>query len=499
KNDRININHAKEYPLILLKEGNVICDYSYRKKQIKEKIHQAAIKIKGMLIPNKKLLHEITALVEWPTILIGRFKKDFLSLPQSSIIYILENIQKCFPVYTSSEKLMPYFIFVSNIKPKNLSNIIQGNEQVINSRLSDAQFFYTIDRKQPLENYHIQLKKIIFYNQLGSMYEKTLRLKSLMIWFANKINLNLKKSIRAALLCKCDLITYMVSEFPDIQGYIGMEYALSDGEDPEIANAIREHYYPAFSKDRLPNNPIACALSIADKIDTIIGMLLSDNYPKKNKDPFSLRRLSLSILKILIKKRIEIDLLELIQQSIILYKNHKVKNSTINNINNFFINRSIAFYKQQGLDPNIIQSVLALNITRPIDIEHRISVISNLKHSDDLRLLISTNKRIINILEKSKFFKNKAIKKNLMTSDIEQKLYTETNELNLFIQSNVSIKNYQKILHKAIKLCIPINYFFNNIIIKDQNPEIHFNRLSLLQYIKESFFKIADFSYLHSF
>lgn len=496
-NFKIKITHAEEYPSILIKKGKVICNYLDRKDKINKEIISSAKKIGGIILHNEQLLEEVTSLVEWPVIFIGSFKKRFLSLPKSAIICTLENIQKCFPIYTPLKELMPFFIFVANIEPENPRSIIQGNERVINSRLSDADFFYKIDRKKELKKYLTDLKKVVFYKGFGSIYDKTKRLKLFIQWIAKKLNINIKKSIKAANLAKCDLMTNMVSEFPEIQGSIGMEYALQDGENKDIAIAIKEHYYPSFSKDKLPSHPISYALAIVDKIDTIVGMFLAGNQPKKDKDPFGLRRLAISILKILIEKKIHINILKLIKKSNSLYNKIESKNSIIDNIYTFFLNRITSIYLKKGYNTNIIKSITSLKLNFPIDLHNRIIALSDLKNSNNLNLLISTNKRIINILEKFKITQNIDIEDSLIISESEKKLYEELKILKLCIKSNSDINKYDLLLKKMVNLCYAINYFFKQTIIKDDNLKIRYNRLHLLYQIKNTFYKIVNLSCLN--
>jgi len=497
-NIKIKITHANEYPSILLKKGRIICNYLDRKKKIHQEIQLSAKKIGGIVQHNETLLEEITSLIEWPTIFIGSFKKRFLILPKSAIICTLENVQRCFPIYTKLGKLMPSFAFVANINPKNSINIVQGHERVINSRLSDAEFFYTIDRKKKLKDYLIDLKKIIFYKELGSIYDKTKRLKLFIQWLAKKLKINVKKSVRAATLSKCDLVTNMVSEFPDIQGSIGMTYALNDGEDKEIAVAIKEHYYPSFSEDTLPSYPISYALAIVDKVDTIVGMFVVGKEPKKDKDPFSLRRLAIGVLRILIEEKISINLLELIEKSSSLYNAINIAKTIINKVNTFFLNRISAIYLKKGFDPNIIQSITSLKLNLPIiNLHKRIVTLSHLKKSNNLNLLVSTNKRIVNILKKFKIIENITTDTSLILSKSEKNLYEDIKNLNLYIKLNSNLNKYDFVLQKLTLLCNSVNYFFKKTIVKDNNLKIQYNRLSLLFNINEIFQKVANFSYIN--
>ena len=319
KEKKIKIKNAKQYPLILFQNNNIIANYEIRKQTVIKKINEIAQNINGFIKNNNFLIEEVTALVESPVALLANFEKRFLKIPKKILRYIIEKQQKCFPVYNFKKDILPYFIFISNIHSKEPVKIIKGNQKVMDARLSDIEFFLKNDRKTKLEDYLISLKKVLFQNNLGSLYSKTLRLKRLIEWIAEYSCSNIQDSIRAAVLSKCDLMTNMVREFPELQGTIGMYYALKDQEKKDVATALKEQYLPSFSGDKLPETILGCSLSIADKIDTLSGMFCLGKIPSSDKDPFALRRLAIGIIRIIIIKNIPLDLKDLIKKSLILY------------------------------------------------------------------------------------------------------------------------------------------------------------------------------------
>ncbi|ANZ22368.1 glycine--tRNA ligase subunit beta [Buchnera aphidicola (Diuraphis noxia)] len=498
KEEKIKINHAKDYPEILFKKYNIIADYESRKKSIIQQINSIATEIKGDIKNSDSLIKEVTNLVESPRAFLATFDKKFLKLPKKILIHILEKQQKCFPIYNKKNNIFQYFIFICNTCIENSKKIVLGYERVMHARLSDADFFFQNDRKIKLENHLVFLKKILFQTNLGSMYEKTMRIQSLMKWISNYSGSNKKDSIRAALLSKCDLVTNIVCEFPNLQGTVGMYYALEDKEKKDIAISLKEQYLPSFSGDKLPSTLIGCSLSIADKIDTLSGMFYNGNIPTANKDPFGLRRLSIGILRIILKKHILLDLKRLIKKSLSLYDKNLINNSLVyNKIINFFMIRLFNWYEEKKYNKNIIKSVLSCKHTQIINIDKKIKDLSNFYKLDDSKSILLSIKRISHIIEKEH--------KNIF-GEINIKLIKQPEEITLFNQiENFKIntknlfleKKYKEILLKLTEFEKPIQHFFDNVKINHNNLEIRKNRLILLQRIIHIFSKITNFSYLY--
>lgn len=498
KDSQIKIKDAKDYPKILLEKNNIIADYFIRKEKIIEDIENIAKKIKGFIKKNNVLIEEVTALVESPKALLVNFQEKFLQIPKKILINTIEKKQKCFPIYNSEKKLLPYFIFISNIQTQESEKIIIGNQRVMHARLSDAEFFFKNDRKVKLESRLLSLKKVLFQNNLGSLYEKTLRIKLLIKWIAKYSSSDVEDSIRAALLSKCDLVTDVVCEFPELQGKIGMYYALEDKEKKDVATALEEQYLPRFSGDKLPCTPIGCGLSIADKMDTLSGMFYIGNIPSSDKDPFALRRLAIGIIRIILEKNIPLNLEDLIKKSLSLY-NKKNEDDLIlfDKMIKFFMIRLFHWYEETGYSAKIIKSVLSCKSIELIDIHKKIQAISFFKKLKDSQSIILSIKRISNILAKEKEKINGDINKKLMIEKEEIILFNNIEEFDNYTKNLFLEKKYNDILIKIKSFENPIYNFFKKVKIYHSDSKIRLNRLRLLSKLKKIFFKIADFSYLY--
>lgn len=499
KEKKIYIAHAKEYPNILFKENKIIAHYEHRKEKIKEKIEKIVKKVDGIIKKDLPLLEEVTSLVESPKVLLANLNKNYINnIPNKIITHIIKKQQKCFPVYSNNleKNILPYFIFVTNVYSKNNKNIILGNEKVMHARLSDTIFFLKQDRKIKLKNYLPFLKTIYFHKNLGTLYQKTLRLVLIVknIFFHIK-NVNKKNLIRATLLSKCDLVTKMVFEFPELQGKIGMCYALENNEEKEVAIAIREQYLPSFSADKLPSTLIGSILSISDKIDTISSMFAIGEIPGPETDPFGLKRFALGIIRIIIKNKISINLKEIIKISLEKNNVKKLNISIIfEKIEKFFIKRLIFFYENQRYNIKVIQSVLSCKSIDLLDIDEKIKAISNFKKIELITLIV---KRISNILKnKNETIISTQINKKLLIKKEEKELLKIINNFNYSTKNLFIEKKYTNILLETILLIKPINNFFEKVQINHNNIEIQKNRLIFLIRLRKIFLKITNFSYL---
>ncbi|WWP00475.1 MAG: glycine--tRNA ligase subunit beta [Candidatus Dasytiphilus stammeri] len=494
---QFDIDSADQYPQLLITKGKVIVDYELRKQKILNEIQLAALKIGGKVYFNEIMLEEATSLVEWPVILTSSFDEHFLSIP-STILYTIQINQHYFPIYDKNGKLLPKFIFVTNLESKDPQKIINGNRKVLHAKLVDAKFFFNIDRKKPLEDYLPYLEQVIFQDKLGTLRDKTNRLQQLISLICRKIDIPPNPAIRAGLLAKCDLVTKMVFEFPTLQGIVGMHYALLDGEDEQVASALKEQYFPSYQVDQLPSNIIGCILAIADKIDNLTGLIGIGKSPKGDSDPFALRRNALSLLRILIEKKISLDLKWLIEVSVSLYNQKLNNNNVINDVINFIMGRYRTWYLKQGYNIDIIKSVLVCNPTYPIDFHARIEAISSIsKNSESYSTLIILHKRMTNILKKSKEKLTDQINVSLLKENEEIELVNAIYIINKKIQPYVIELDYQKALLELVKISDLINNFFNKVKINTPDKEIRINRLIILNKLKDLFIIIADFSLLH--
>ncbi|XRX42516.1 MAG: glycine--tRNA ligase subunit beta [Buchnera aphidicola (Eriosoma harunire)] len=489
----ITLKHAKDYEITLQKEGHVIACFHTRQNIIKEKSIAIAHKINGTIKIHDNLLNEITSLVEWPTVYMAEFKKKFLKLPDIAILHIIQNNQKCIPIYQNN-KLSSYFIFISNINTKNPQNIIIGNQRVVNARLSDAEFFFTEDRKKSLKEHLILLKNVLFYKKLGTLYDKTIRLQNISQYIANIINENQNDIQIAAQLSKCDLISNMVIAFPETQGIMGMHYALLDNINIKIAHALRDQYKPEYSEDTLPTNIIGDILSISDKIDLITGMFTIGKVPSSIQDPFALRRSAIGILKIIIQKKIPINLTSLIQKSILLHKRTIDITTMIKKIESFFNKRLYDIYHKQGHNYNIIHYILLKHHNDLLEFDCCIQAVHTLKTNKQFKLIQLAYKRIKNITKKIKHIPTNNINIQLLKSTNEKILLNIIQRCKCDFNTKSIQKKYTSLLQHIIQLTPIIHCFFNSNIINHSNPNIALNRINLLKTIEELFLLIIDFT-----
>ena len=371
----VTINHANDYQTELAK-AYVEVDFDERQNKIVAQIKQAATDIDAVALIDEELLNEVTALVEWPVTLVGTFDEDFLNVPAEPLIYSMKDHQKYFPVTDKQGQLVNKFIFVANIESKDPNTVIFGNEKVIRPRLADAEFFFKTDKKQSLESRLVSLESVLFQKQLGTLKAKSERIATLSQFIAEQLNENAQDAYRAGLLSKTDLMSDMVLEFPQVQGTMGKYYALHDGENENIAQALEDQYRPRFAGDALPEANIGCAVAISDKIDSLVGIFGINQAPKGDKDPFALRRAAIGSIRIIIEKQLDLDLSTLINKSIELFGDKLVNDNTANDVLDFVMGRFRAFYQEQGISVDVIQAVLAKKPSAPLDFERRIKAVT---------------------------------------------------------------------------------------------------------------------------
>ncbi|CDZ16507.1 Glycyl-tRNA synthetase beta subunit [Candidatus Johnevansia muelleri] len=492
----IILNNAKEYIYKLATLGNVIVDYNHRRKIIYNLIRQQALKINANIIIDNNLLNEVTGLVEWPIALIGNFNKYYLNIPYECIISTMKLNQKYFHIFDNKNKLLPKFLTIANIKSIDYKKIISDNERVINSRLCDAFFFFNSDIKIKLDYYRLNLKDIIFHPKLGSIAEKSNRLEIISANIANLIGGIKINAIRAAQLSKCDLVTKMVYEFPELQGIMGAHYAQKYGEKNDVVIAIYNQYLPKFSNDKIPQNKTSIAIALADKIDTIIGIFSIGLQPTGTKDPFALRRYTIGILNILIKSKYNLDLKNLLNLSINQY-NILNKKKILIKVINYFYDKLCYWAINHGISKKFFFAIKALNVTNIFDFVKRMYILKQFNKNKYFLILVTSIKRILNILKKNNFFYKKyklKINNNFFINNDEYYLF----KIIIRIQSEIKIlinnKNYYQALYILLSLITPIyNYFNNNIIIK-KNKYVKYNIFALLNNLILLFFKVADIS-----
>jgi glycyl-tRNA synthetase beta chain len=470
-----------------------MADYEERKALILADAQKAATAIGGIADLEDDLVEEVTSLVEWPVVLTAKFEEEFLKVPSEALVYTMKGDQKYFPVYTEEKKLLPNFIFVSNIESKDPRQVIEGNEKVVRPRLADAEFFFNTDRKRPLIDRLPELDSAIFQKQLGTIKDKTDRITELAGYIADRIGADVEKSQRAGLLAKCDLMTSMVFEFTDTQGVMGMHYARHDGEAEEVALALNEQYMPRFAGDTLPSNGVSTTVALADKLDTIVGIFGIGQAPKGS-DPFALRRASLGVLRIIVEYGYDLDLVELIAKAKSLFGDRLTNSSVEHEVIDFMLGRFRAWYQDEGFSIDVIQAVLARRPTKPADFDQRVKAVSHFRTLDAAEPLAAANKRVSNILAKFEGELPELVDETLLAEEPEQALYAaiQTPAISLALQND----DYQEQLTQLAELREPVDKFFDNVMVMAEDEALKKNRLTLLNQLRNLFLQIADISLL---
>ncbi|TNV21221.1 glycine--tRNA ligase subunit beta [Buttiauxella sp. B2] len=490
------IDNADQYPEILLERGKVVADYEQRKAVIKEGAEEAARKIGGNADLSESLLEEVTSLVEWPVVLTAKFEDKFLAVPAEALVHTMKGDQKYFPVYGNDGKLLPNFIFVANIESKDPIQIISGNEKVVRPRLADAEFFFNTDRKKRLEDNLPRLETVLFQQQLGTLRDKTNRIEALSGWIAGQIGADVNHATRAGLLSKCDLMTNMVFEFTDTQGVMGMHYARHDGEAEDVAVALNEQYQPRFAGDELPSNLVACAVAIADKMDTLAGIFGIGQHPKGDKDPFALRRAALGVLRIIVEKNLPLDLQTLTEEAVRLYGSKLTNQKVVDEVIDFMLGRFRAWYQEEGHSVDTIQAVLARRPTKPADFDARMKAVSHFRTLESSSALAAANKRVSNILAKSDVTLNDHVHASVLKEPEEIRLATHMVVLRDKLEPFFAEGRYQEALEELANLREPVDAFFDKVMVNAEETELRINRLTLLSKLRELFLQVADISLL---
>ena len=490
------ISHANDYESILQNQ-KVIADFDKRQNLIKEQVQKLADEVGATAIVPQALLDEVTALVDYPVALRASFEERFLQVPQEALISTMQADQKYFCLTDKDGKLQPYFIFISNIDSKDKSQVIAGNEKVVRPRLADAEFFFLQDQKRPLFALTENLKTRVFQDKLGTIWEKSERVAKLAAFIATLTGADVEDTTRAAILSKCDLASTLVGEFPELQGVAGTYYARLNGENPSVAAAIEEQYLPKFSGDKLPATDIGTALALADRIDTLVGIFGIEQAPTGSKDPFSLRRLAIGVLRILIEKQLPISLVALIEQSLHSYKG-KIDNlaKTFTEVVAFISSRYRAMYEDQGMSVDTILAVQALNPHMPLDFDQRIRAVQAFRELPEAGQLAEANKRVANILAKADGDIPKDINADLLIEDGEKQLYQAVTTAQQRIAPLQQTADYTQILQNLASLGQPLQNFFDNVMVNANEVNLKNNRLALLQKVRNLFLSVADISEL---
>ena len=489
------IQHADQYPQLLREKGSVVADFNERKAEILAKSQAKATALGGVADIEESLLEEVTSLVEYPNVLAAKFEERFLEVPAEALVYTMKGDQKYFPIYDKDGKLLPHFIFVSNINPEDPTAIIEGNEKVVRPRLTDAEFFFKTDLKQKLVDRLPRLETVLFQQQLGTLKDKTDRIEQLAGEIAKQIGADEAKAKRAGLLSKCDLMTNMVFEFTDTQGVMGMHYARHDGEDEEVAVALNEQYMPRFAGDELPKSLVASAVALADKFDTLTGIFGIGQAPKGSADPFALRRAALGALRIIVEKNLPLDLEDLVKKSTALFGDKLTNQNVVTDVVDFMLGRFRAWYQDEGIAVDVIQAVLARRPTRPADFDARVRAVSHFRTLDSAEALAAANKRVSNILAKA----DAAIGEINLTACVEpaeKALAEAVLALRTEVQPLIAKGDYTAVLDKLANLRAPVDSFFDNVMVNAEDPALRQNRLAILNTLQGLFLQVADISVL---
>lgn len=489
------IQYADQYPQLLREKGSVVADFNERKAEILAKSQAKATALGGVADIEESLLEEVTSLVEYPNVLAAKFEERFLAVPAEALVYTMKGDQKYFPIYDKEGKLLPHFIFVSNINPEDPTAIIEGNEKVVRPRLTDAEFFFKTDLKQKLVDRLPRLETVLFQQQLGTLKDKTDRIEQLAGEIAKQIGADEAKAKRAGLLSKCDLMTNMVFEFTDTQGVMGMHYARHDGEDEEVAVALNEQYMPRFAGDELPKSLVASAVALADKFDTLTGIFGIGQAPKGSADPFALRRAALGALRIIVEKNLPLDLEDLVKKSAALFGDKLTNQNVVADVVDFMLGRFRAWYQDEGIAVDVIQAVLARRPTRPADFDARVRAVSHFRTLDSAEALAAANKRVSNILAKA----DAAIGEINLTACVEpaeKALAEAVLALRTEVQPLIAQGDYTAVLDKLANLRAPVDSFFDNVMVNAEDPELRQNRLAILNTLQGLFLQVADISLL---
>ena len=503
--DYHNIAHANDYEQLL--DGlKVVVDFDKRQMLIKNQVKALADEVNSDAIVPQSLLDEVTALVDFPIALRASFEARFLQVPQEALISTMQADQKYFCLTDKTGKLQPYFIFITNIESKDPNQIIEGNEKVVRPRLADAEFFFLQDQKQPLFALTESLKTRVFQDKLGTIWEKSERIAKLAAFIAALMQqqgqqINIDQTVRAGILSKADLASSLVGEYPELQGIAGTYYARLNDEPEAVAASLEEQYLPKFSGDVLPQTPIGICLALADRLDTLVGIFAIDQAPTGSKDPFSLRRSAIGILRILIEKQLPINLVALIEQAIKGYstaEGSKIDKmgDTFTQVMAFLNSRYRAMYTEQGVSVDTIQAVQAINPHMPLDFDQRIRAVQTFSDLPQASMLADSNKRVANILAKSEVSVADTVDEALLSEPAEQNLYASVKQAQTVVQPLLEQADYTQVLQTLASLDEPLTQFFDNVMVNSEDTALKANRLALLKQVRALFLTVADISEL---
>jgi glycyl-tRNA synthetase beta chain len=503
----ITFANAGDYVACLESEGKVVANFDKRKSMIREQIEQSAANLGGVAHIEDALLNEVTGLVEFPVAVCGSFDAEFLSIPVEALVMTMQDNQKYFALFDQQGALLPNFITISNIDSKQPEMVAKGNERVIRPRFADARFFFDQDQKQPLSQRREQLDKVVFQNKLGSIGDKTRRIVKLAVSIAKQIGADEAQVEKAAQLCKCDLMTEMVGEFPKLQGLMGRYYAEFDQQPKAVSDAIEQHYWPKFSGDQLPSNDVAQCVALADRLDSLVGIFGIGQKPSGVKDPFGLRRAALSVVRILIEKDLPLNLMQLIDKACEALADKFDAGSVGDEVSDYIFDRLRSYYQDQGISFDIVEAVICTKPAVLSDCDRRVQAVNQFQSNNAAIALAAANKRIANILKKQGIDKtidnerpndSVAIIETLFEAEAEKQLFKQLIGMQDKVNTLFTEGEYLQGLNELASLRPVVDQFFDDVMVMVDDQAIKANRLALLGRLMDCFRQVADFSRIQS-
>ena len=479
-----------------LRSAYVIADFAERRELIDARVAELAAAEQGSAIVPPALLDEVSALVEWPVPLVCSFEERFLEVPQEALITTMQDNQKYFCLLDGNGRLLPRFITVANIESKDPAQIVAGNEKVVRPRLTDAEFFFKQDKRQPLEKRNERLANVVFQAQLGSVFNKAERVSELAGFIAQRIGGDAARAARAGLLSKCDLASEMVGEFPEMQGIAGYYYALHDGEPEDVAQALNEQYMPRGAGAELPATLTGAAVAVADKLDTLVGIFGIGMLPTGSKDPYALRRAALGVLRILIEKQLDLDLVAAVGFAIRQYGAKVKAEGLAQQVLDFIFDRLRARYEDEGVDVAVYQAVRAVNPASPLDFDQRVQAVQAFRQLPEAAALAAANKRVSNILDKAAGGVAAQVEPHYFDSPSEFSLYSAIQQADQKVTPLAAERRYRVTLECLASLREPVDAFFEAVLVNAEDASVRANRYALLARLRGLFLGVADISLL---
>jgi glycyl-tRNA synthetase beta chain len=489
----IVLHRADDYEASLERDGKVIANFGLRARKIREALVQAAGG--ASIAADEALYDEVTALVEWPAVYEGHFDKAFLEVPQECLMLTMKQNQKYFPLVDGRGKLLNRFLIVSNVAVPHPHHIVHGNERVLRARLADAKFFYDQDRRVPLESRVPALAGVVFHNRLGSQFDRVQRIERLAAVIAGKLGAEERLARRAARLCKADLLTGMVGEFPELQGIMGMYYARHDGEPETVAAAIEAHYHPRFAGDSLPEEPVGACVALADKLDTLVGIWGIGLQPTGDKDPFGLRRAALGVVRILVERELALDLAELLRDAHAAYAGREVRDAA-GELHSFILERLRSSLRDRDYAPDEIDAVLAAAPTRLDLVVPRLEAVRAFRRLPEAESLAAANKRIRNILRKSEQVEQALADSRLFREEAERELHRAIARIRSDVEGKAAAREYTESLRLLAQVRPQVDKFFDEVLVNAEDAALRRNRLRLLGELEHILNQVADISKL---